>query len=313
MGSMSDLEPIVGKKDDNPVDPSKKTMDKATLKKHLIIITSIFAGVALLCTSVAVAGALLTPPAAEPTIQKDARAAYYDEEHRPIETTTFAYGDDQDGTGYLITSISAPTDGSAFALVLPQYDQSSLEVPARYVTGVGSLKKGTNIFGKNPTDFSLSRVVFSGFTSYIGAYSFSGVSGLTTIQGAFSSESLRIMNHAFAASVNLSSFPFPASVSYIGDEAFAGCALTEVDLSASSISQIGSRAFANNVELTSISIPATLTEWGEALFENCPATSIRYAGTKEQFSRLDRTMVEKALQGSSVSTVVFADDTILEL
>lgn len=314
MRTMPDLEPIVSKKEEKPaVDPSKKTMDKATLKKHLIIITSIFAGIALLCTAVVVAGALLTPPESEPTLQKDARAAYYDEEHRPIEAPDFAYQDDQDATGYWINSVSTPGNGSAFALVLPQYEQMTLEVPARYVTGIASLKEGTNIFGKNPTDFSLSRIVFSRYTSYIGSYSFSGVNGLTVVQGAFSSDSLRIMHHAFASSESLSSFPFPSSISYIGDEAFERCALSQVDLSGSSISQMGNRVFANNEELVSISLPATLTSWGEALFEKCPATSINYAGTREQFSRLDTTMLEKALQGSSIDTVVFADGSSLDL
>ena len=314
MVAMSELEPIVSKKEEAPsLDPSKKTMDKATLKKHLIIAVSVFGGIAAICTAVAVAGALLTPPPAEPTIQKDSRAAYYDEAHRATGVPTFSYEDDQSQTGYWISSVSSPAEGSSYALVLPQYDQLSLEVQARYVTGVASMEEGTNIFGKNPTDFSLSRIVFTQYTSYIGSYSFSGIRGLTSVQGAFSSDSLRIMHHAFAASESLSSFPFPASLSYIGDEAFAGCALTEVDLSASGLTQIGNRVFADNANLASISLPASLAVWGESLFDKCPATSIRYAGTEEQFSRLDRAMIDRALEGSSIQSIIFPDGSSLEL
>lgn len=311
---MSELEPIVSKKEDGPkIDPSKKTMDPETGKKHLIVVASVFGGIFALCLAVAIAGICLAPEEGEPTLLNDTRALYYDDKHAPIGTPVFDYELNSEGTGYQITSISAPESGEAYALVLPQYQQRNFEEAAGNVTGISSVSEGNNIFGKSPAAFSLSRLVATSFISYIGAYSFSGITTLEMVQGAFDSSSLRIMGHAFEGCSSLSRFPFPTSAVYIGEAAFEGCDLFNVDLASTSISQIGDGAFKGNANLEKATLPATLTKWGKNLFEGTALTSISYAGNAAQYRLLDQKMVEEALAGSAVATIELIDGTVVEI
>ena len=61
----------------------------------------------------------------------------------------------------------------------------------------------------------------------------------------------------------LTSVTFPASLTYIGSEAFCSCeALTSVDLSSTSLTSIWGMTFSGCDALTSVAFPASLTSIG---------------------------------------------------
>lgn len=81
-----------------------------------------------------------------------------------------------------------------------------------------------------------------------------------------------IGNSAFANRKNLTSFTIGSSVTSIGDNAFAGTALTSIVIPAS-VKEIGYGAFANCASLSSVTLGSGVTEIQRSTFGGCSALS----------------------------------------
>ena len=81
--------------------------------------------------------------------------------------------------------------------------------------------------------------------------------------------------NAFRDDTSMTSIALPASLTSLGDGAFAGCSsMTSIELPAS-LTSIGECAFACCSSMTSIELPASLTSIGEGAFDGCSSmTSI---------------------------------------
>ena len=76
--------------------------------------------------------------------------------------------------------------------------------------------------------------------------------------------------YTFNGCSNLSSFTFPkdCTISLIPSSAFAGTALTSIDIP-ETVTELGQSAFHGCSKLTSIVLPKGLTKWGDNVFQNC--------------------------------------------
>ena len=124
---------------------------------------------------------------------------------------------------------------------------------------------GTNVFD-SCTNLS-TFVVNSPNLTAIPAGMFNGCSNLTTVE--LSDALTSIGNNAFAGTA-ISSFKIPASLEGLSDGVFKGCtSLTTVDFSAcNSFKKLGASVFEDCSKLTAVSLPDTLQSIGNFAFKN---------------------------------------------
>lgn len=79
----------------------------------------------------------------------------------------------------------------------------------------------------------------------------------------------KIEDRVFEGCSELDEVILPSSAEEIGEYAFSGASLRNIDF-ASEVTKIGNFAFRNNRRLVSATLPESLTEVGSYLFENCP-------------------------------------------
>lgn len=101
---------------------------------------------------------------------------------------------------------------------------------------------------------------------------FSNVDSLRTVK--LPSTVIEIGERAFAGSP-IEEINFPASLTTIGNYAFSGNRLKTVDLSATQFTTINNW-FANNNKLRTVKLPETVTTLGENAFNNCYITGINF-------------------------------------
>lgn len=101
---------------------------------------------------------------------------------------------------------------------------------------------------------------------------FSNVDSLRTVK--LPSTVIEIGESAFAGSP-IEEINFPASLTTIGNYAFSGNRLKTVDLSATQFTTINNW-FANNNKLRTVRLPETVTTLGENAFNNCYITGINF-------------------------------------
>ena len=101
---------------------------------------------------------------------------------------------------------------------------------------------------------------------------FSNVDSLRTVK--LPSTVIEIGESAFAGSP-IEEINFPASLTTIGNYAFSGNRLKTVDLSATQFTTINNW-FANNNKLRTVKLPETVTTLGENAFNNCYITGINF-------------------------------------
>ncbi len=116
----------------------------------------------------------------------------------------------------------------------------------------------------------------SGMTQLVGVESLSEIgsdafSNCTLLERAdLSMTSInRISDNVFSGCSELDEVILPGSVESIGDSAFSGTALRNIDF-ASEVSSIGDDAFSSNRRLVSATLPESLTTVGSNLFASCP-------------------------------------------
>lgn len=94
-------------------------------------------------------------------------------------------------------------------------------------------------------------------------------SGDKLLNGRFSSNSLAVPECALLGS-GVTSLVLPATITEIGQGAFAGTKITSVAIPAS-VTKIGESAFTECSQLKSVTIPASVTTIGQSAFANCTA------------------------------------------
>ena len=110
-------------------------------------------------------------------------------------------------------------------------------------------------------------LVFPPTQTYVGARSFYGCEGLTSV--TIPNGVISIQKDAFIECSNLTSVTIPPSVSSIGAGAFQSCeSLTSIDIP-NNVTSIGNHAFCYCSGLTSITIPTGVTTLEEAVFACC--------------------------------------------
>lgn len=132
-----------------------------------------------------------------------------------------------------------------------------------------SLGKVTEI-GKYAFYGSTANIIFKGTETKISDYEFNGYMGTSiTIPASVTT----IGNSAFANCVALESLTIPASVTTLGSKAFENLAIEIKFDDGSAISEIGAGAF-SGYQGESIEIPASVKTLGASVFENSQLTSI---------------------------------------
>ena len=110
-------------------------------------------------------------------------------------------------------------------------------------------------------------LVFPPTQTYVGARSFYGCEGLTSV--TIPNGVISIQKDAFIECSNLTSVTIPPSVSSIGAGAFQSCeSLTSIDIP-NNVTSIGNHAFCYCRGLTSITIPTGVTTLEESVFSCC--------------------------------------------
>jgi len=184
---------------------------------------------------------------------------------------------------------------------------------------------GDNAFANTP---SLERIAIPSRIASIGSDAFDGATSLSSFTVSsgntnYSAASGVLFNKAATTLVmypplrNGTTYSIPASVTSIGNAAFAGTALTGITIPAG-VKTIGDSAFSGATELTSINIPAGVTNIGEGVFEDTTSlTTItvasgntRYSATAGVlFNKLATTLISYPIQKAGTSYSIPASVT----
>ena len=98
---------------------------------------------------------------------------------------------------------------------------------------------------------------------------------------------MTIEDYAFFCCIELSEIIIPASVTKIGESAFAACALTEINVP-EGVEIIGNMAFAQCDCLERLCLPSTVNKIGFGVIEiSDQLKEINYSGTREQWEKID--------------------------
>ena len=134
---------------------------------------------------------------------------------------------------------------------------------------------------------SLESITIPGSVVSIGNSVFSDCESLTNVTILTGVTS--IGSEAFSSCISLETITIPESVVSIGNSAFSFCvSLTNVTIP-TNVTSIGDYAFYRCNNLESITLPKALMNIGFEAFFNCTnLTSIRYCGTEDQWSEIDK-------------------------
>ena len=121
-----------------------------------------------------------------------------------------------------------------------------------------------------------------------------------------------IKQACFEGCKSLTNISLPDSVISI-DNAFNGCSSLVNITIPEAVTSIRSDAFYNCSSLTSVTIPESVTSIGQSAFRNCSSlTNITYKGTKEQWNKIDKSIVSGKVDwcDSTLKTITCTDGVI---
>ena len=176
------------------------------------------------------------------------------------------------------------------------------------VTDTGSGGGGRGTFGLCS---ALEVVELPNSLIYINNSTFVGCENLRDV--TIPESVIKIGNSAFDSCISLKSITIPENVEKIDDIAFGDCkSLENVNIKNGSI-EIGHAAFKSCISLKSITIPESVTSIRQSAFGNCSSlTNITYKGTKEQWNKIDKSIVSGEVDwcDSTLKTITCTDGVI---
>jgi fibronectin type III domain len=176
------------------------------------------------------------------------------------------------------------------------------------VTDTGSGGGGRGTFGLCS---ALEVVELPNSLIYINNSTFVGCENLRDV--TIPESVIKIGNSAFDSCIILKSITIPENVEKIDDIAFCDCkSLENVNIKNGSI-EIGHAAFQSCISLKSITIPESVTSIRQSAFGNCSSlTNITYKGTKEQWNKIDKSIVSGEVDwcDSTLKTITCTDGVI---
>jgi len=176
------------------------------------------------------------------------------------------------------------------------------------VTDTGSGGGGRGTFGLCS---ALEVVELPNSLIYINNSTFVGCENLRDV--TIPESVIKIGNSAFDSCISLKSITIPENVEKIDDIAFGDCkSLENVNIKNGSI-EIGHAAFQSCISLKSITIPESVTSIRQSAFGNCSSlTNITYKGTKEQWNKIDKSIVSGEVDwcDSTLKTITCTDGVI---
>ena len=126
-------------------------------------------------------------------------------------------------------------------------------------------------------------------------------------------ESVIKIGSAFSGCSNLTSITIPENVEKIESCAFSDCESLENVNIKNGLIEIGHGAFSECSNLTSITIPESVTSIVQWAFRGCSSlTNITYNGTKEQWNKIDKSIVDGKVDwcDSTLKTITCTDGVI---
>lgn len=111
---------------------------------------------------------------------------------------------------------------------------------------------------------------------------------------------LEIQSHAFSSCRDLESISLPESITHIGEYAFESCDALKSVILPPELSRIEANTFIFCRALTSVSIGRKVTYIGISAFSYNALTDVYYAGTKEEFERIEIDSLNGAIQNATI-------------
>ena len=213
-----------------------------------------------------------------------------------------------DYTEVVITKNGEESDGIIQEFAVWTISSLKKAVIKEGVTDTGSGGGGRGTFGLCS---ALEVVEFPNSLIYINNSTFVGCENLRDV--TIPESVIKIGNSAFDGCISLKSITIPENVEKIDNIAFGDCkSLENVNIKNGSI-EIGHEAFYNCSSLASITIPESVTSIRQSAFGNCSSlTNITYKGTKEQWNKIDKSIVSGEVDwcDSTLKTITCTDGVI---
>ncbi len=156
--------------------------------------------------------------------------------------------------------------------------------------------------GKNAFSNTALTSITARNVTEVGDYAFSGCTSLIRV----AMESLiTIGDSAFSGCTSLDEMSLPSSVTSIGTSAFAGCALTKINLSQNAELELGDNCFQNNDKLTEVALPNCLEVVPQKAFKGAVMLTSVTLGTEGAGNAI-RVISANAFENcSSLKSIVF--------
>ena len=221
-----------------------------------------------------------------------------------------------DYTEVVITKNGEESDGiiqefAPWTISSPMSDRKDTLQKAIVKNGIIDLGDGSAGRGTFSNCTNLKSIILPNGLMYIKQNCFIGCKSLTNISLPDSITS--IGSHTFDGCSSLTSITIPNSVTNIGMYVFRDCSSLANITIPNSVTRIENDTFDNCSSLASITIPESVTSIRQSAFGNCSSlTNITYKGTKEQWNKIDKSIVSGEVDwcDSTLKTITCTDGVI---
>ena len=221
-----------------------------------------------------------------------------------------------DYTEVVITNNCEESDGiiqgfAPWTISSPMSDRKDTLQKAIVKNGIIDLGDGSAGRGTFSNCTNLKSIILPNGLMYIKQNCFIGCKSLTNISLPDSITS--IGSHTFDGCSSLTSITIPNSVTNMGIYVFRDCSSLANITIPNSVTRIENDTFDNCSSLASVTIPESVTSIRQSAFGNCSSlTNITYKGTKEQWNKIDKSIVSGEVDwcDSTLKTITCTDGII---